>query len=203
MQTVRQIDRLWNARQYDRLARELLAARPEFSLRLVGELSQSVPVAALGLIRLDALTQGAHPLNEKLIRTILAAQEADGGWGDPVVSALCLRALMCSRGQGVAVHRGLAYIANLQKSGGAWPALPIRRAAEDAYVSAFILFHLADQELFRATVRLDDAVNWLAQNEPTLDPESRRLWYRASLRCRLTRSDVRPATARPLTLVAN
>lgn len=198
MQTTRQIDRLWNARQYDRLARELLSARTEFSQRLVGELSHSVPAAALALIRMDELNQGLHPLNEKLIRTILAAQEADGGWGDLLVSALCLRALMCNRGQGVAVHSGLAYLAALQKTEGAWPAFPIRRSAEDAYVSAFILFQLADQELFRAAVRLDDAVEWFVQNEPNLDAESRRLWLRASLRCRL-----RPSRSRRMALVAN
>src|SRR5690242_20123657 len=103
MQTTRQIERLWNARQYDRLAAEMLRARPEFSHRLVAELSQSVPAAALALIRLDELNQGFHPLCGKLIRTIIAAQEGDGGWGDPLVSALCLRALMCNRGLGVVV----------------------------------------------------------------------------------------------------
>ena len=185
MQTTRQLDRFWSARQYDRLARELLAARIESSPRLVAELAHPVPAAAMALIRLDELNQGFHPLNEKLIRTIIAAQEADGGWGDLLVSALCLRALMCNRGQGIAIDRGIAYLANLQKAEGAWPAYPIRRTAEDAFVSAFILFHLADQSTFRTAIRLDDAVNWLAQNEATFDAESRRLWHRASLRCRL------------------
>jgi hypothetical protein len=196
MQTTRQLDRFWNARQYDRLARELLTARVESSPRLVAELAHPVPAAAMALIRLDELNQGFHPLNEKLIRTIIAAQEADGGWGDLIVSALCLRALMCNRGQGVAIDRGIAYLANLQKAEGAWPAYPIRRTTEDAYVSAFILFHLADQPAFRAVVRLDDAINWLAQNEPTFDEESRRLWHRASLRCRLR-------APRPLATVSN
>jgi hypothetical protein len=185
MQTIRQIDRFWNARQYDRLARELLHARVEFSPRLVAELAQPVPAAAMALIRLDELNQGFHPLTQKLIRTIIAAQEADGGWGDLMVSALCLRALMCNRGQGPAIDRGMAYLAALQKEQGAWPAMPIRRTPEDAFVSAFILFHLADQPTFRAAVRFDSAVEWLAQNEATFDPETHRLWRRASLRCRL------------------
>src|SRR5688500_2877436 len=111
MQTTRQIDRHWNARQYDRLARELLAPRPEYSPRLLAELSRSVPVAALAIIRLDELNQANHPLNGKLIRTIIAAQEGDGGWGDPLVTALCLRALMCGKGVGLCVNRGLAYLA--------------------------------------------------------------------------------------------
>ncbi|HEY7118238.1 MAG TPA: hypothetical protein VH475_16745 [Tepidisphaeraceae bacterium] len=201
MQTTRQIERLWNARQYDRLVRELLAARPEFSHRLVVELSKAVPVAALALIRLDELSQGYHSLNQTLIRTILAAQEGDGGWGDPLLTALCLRALMCNRGQGIAIDRGLNYLSDLQKSEGAWPAVPIRRTAADAYVSAFVLFQLGDQEAFRTVIRFDAAVKWLAQNQASLDDDSQRLWRRASLRARV-RSDrgSRVAIAdRPLT----
>jgi len=193
MQTIRQIDRFWNARQYDKLSQELLRGRLEFSPRLVAELANPVATAAMALIRLDELNQGFHPLTQKLIRTILAAQEGDGGWGDLMVSALCLRALTCNRGQGPAVDRGMAYLAALQKEQGAWPTLPIRRTPEDAFVSAFILFQLADHPSFRAAVRFEDAVQWLAQNEPTFDPETARLWHRASLRCRL----------RPLALAIN
>jgi hypothetical protein len=185
MQTLRQIDRFWNARQYGKLAQELLRARMEFSPRLLAELANPVATAAMALIRLDELNQGFHPLSQKLIRTIIAAQEGDGGWGDLMVSALCLRALTCNRGQGPAIDRGMAYLATLQKEQGAWPAFPIRRTPQDAYVSAFILFQLADQPAFRAAVRFDDAVQWLAQNEPTFDPETARLWRRAGLRCRL------------------
>jgi hypothetical protein len=190
MQTARQIERFWSAKQYDRLARELLAARVEASHRLTDELSRNVPAAALALIRLDELNQSHHPLTQKLIHCILSAQESDGGWGDPLVTALCLRALLCSRGQGIAIERGLTYLADLQKTAppaaeGAWPSVPIRRTAEDAFVSAFILFQLADNPAFRAAVRFDAAVNWFVQNEPKLDEDTRRLWRRASLRCRL------------------
>src|SRR5688572_9196736 len=123
MQTTRQIERFWTARQYGRLTRELLSARSEFSDRLVVELSRSVPAAALALIRLDELNQGHHPLNQVLIRHIIAAQEGDGGWGDPLVTALCLRALTLNRGQGVCVDRGFANLAELQKPQGVWPAV--------------------------------------------------------------------------------
>jgi len=185
MQTTRQIERHWNARRYDRLARELLAPRPENSPRLVAELSRAVPAAALALIRLDELNQANHPLCGKLIRTIIAAQEGDGGWVDPVITALCLRALMCSRGLGVSIDRGIRYLACLQKDEGAWPAVPIRRMPEDAFVTAFILFHLADQDAFRAAVRLDDALHWLTRHEHCADDHTRRLTHRATLRARL------------------
>lgn len=193
MQTARQIERFWSGRQYDRLAREVLSARAESSHRLTAELSRTVPSAALALIRLDELNQSHHPLGEKLIRSILSAQEADGGWGEPLVTALCLRALLCNKGQGIAIERGLTYLADLQKTEGPWPLVPIRRTAEDAFVSAFILFQLADNPSFRAAVRFEAAVNWFVQNEPKLDEDTRRLWHRASLRCRLGL----PATPRP------
>ena len=185
MQTIRQIDRHWNARQYDRLARELLAPRSEYSPRLLAELSRSVPAAALAVIRLDELNQANHALHGKLIRTIIAAQEGDGGWGDPLVTALCLRALMCGKGVGLCIDRGLAYLAALQKEEGAWPAGPIRRLPEDAFVTAFILFHLADHDAFRAAVRLDDALDWLTRHDAALDADTRRLSHRATLRARL------------------
>jgi hypothetical protein len=179
------MERFWSARQYDRLARELLEARPEFSGRLVAELSHSVPAAALALIRLDELNQAHHLLNQTLIRHVIAAQGGDGGWGDPVVTAVCLRALACGRGQGPSFDRGIGYLADLQKPAGVWPAVPIRRTTEDAFTSAFILFQLADHPVFRAAVRLDDAVAWFDRHEASLDEDACRLWRRASLRCRL------------------
>src|SRR5215218_969354 len=143
MQTVRQIDRLWNARSYTRLADELLRPRPEYSPRLAAELAKSTPaIAALALVRLDELTQPHHPLNPKLIRHVLAAQEADGGWGDPLTTALCLRALLCSQGQGPSIESGLTYLANLQQHQGIWPHIPLRRMPEDPFVSAYILHQL-------------------------------------------------------------
>ena len=185
MQTTRQIERFWSAKQYDRLTRELLSARSEYSHRLVVELSRSVPAAALALIRLDELNQAYLPLNQVLIRHIIAAQEGDGGWGDPLVTALCLRALTLNRGQGICVDRGFTYLAELQKPQGVWPSVGIRRTAEDAFTSAFILFLLADDAGFRAAVRFDDAVAWFERHETGLDDDARRLWQRAALRCRL------------------
>ena len=38
---------------------------------------------------------------------------------------------------------------------------------------------------FRQAVRFDQAVAWFLQNEPKLDDDTRPLWRRAALRCRL------------------
>lgn len=186
MTTLRQIERLWAARRYDTLFQQLLAARPEASFRLEIELARAVPAAALALIRLDELCQSHQPLATELLRTLLAAQESDGGWGDPMATALCLRALLIGHGAGDAINRGLFYLAGLQKSEGIWPNVPIRRLPADPFVSAYILHQLGDQPRFRSAVRFLDALNWFDQHEPSLDPEARRLWDRAASRCRLT-----------------
>jgi hypothetical protein len=183
MITVRQIERLWNAKTYAKLFRELMSARPEASLRLETELQRATPVAALAVIRLDELSQSYVPLCGRLIQTLLTDQQADGGWGDPMTTALCLRALLCSNGQGWAIDLGMKYLSNLQKSEGIWPAVPLRRMPADPYVSAFILMQLGDSDTFRKSVRFTDAVAWFDANKSELDPEARKLWDRATQRC--------------------
>jgi hypothetical protein len=183
MFTIRQIERLWNARTYRRLAMELLAGRAEASYRLEAEFGRSVPAAALALVRMDELSQSHHPLYRTLLNVLIVGQEADGGWGDVMTTALCVRALTCGGGQGMAVERGMAYLAQLQKSEGIWPKVPIRRMPGDAFVSAFVLFELGESEPFRRVARVSDAVDWFAHNLATLDPDTRRLWDRASAKC--------------------
>lgn len=183
MMTVRQIERLWSGKAYEKLFRELLSARPEASLRLEMELGRSTSTAALALIRLDELSQSFVPLYGRLLRTLLNDQQSDGGWGDPMTTALCLRALMCGQGNGLAIDRGLLYLSQMQKPQGIWPNAPIRRMPADPYVSAFILLQIGEHVAFRQAVRFFDALNWFEANEPALDPETRKLWDRASLRC--------------------
>lgn len=149
MTTVRQIERDWDARGYGRLSRRLLDARPEQSFQFPTQGFDGARTAALALIRLDELNQPHVPLASKLVRTLLATQEPAGGWGDPATTALCLRALLGSGGDGIAIDRGLAWLASLQKEEGIWPAEPLRRMPEDAGVSAFVLYQLGDQPSFR------------------------------------------------------
>src|SRR5688500_7894552 len=127
MITIRQIERAWTARTYEKLFRELVAQRPEAAFKFDHEQGRAIPTAAMAVIRLDELSQSHVPLAGKLLRAVLAGQDADGGWGDAMTTALCLRALLCSGGDGAAVERGLGYLANLQKAEGAWPAVPLRR----------------------------------------------------------------------------
>ena len=181
MMTVKQMERLWETQAVVKLAGELLAARPEGVFRV--ELSQPLPTAGLLLVRLDELSQGFTPLASKLTRFILSQQESDGGWGDPIVTAVCLRGLMSGGGEGTAVDQGLAYLAMLQKPEGIWPRVPIRRMPDDASVSAFVLLQLVDQPRFHSAVRLTDAVDWFTANQGQLDNDAKKLWKIASLRC--------------------
>ena len=185
MITVRQIQRHWEAKTFDRLFGELLSARPEAALRLGIDVSRPICSAAMAVIRLDELTQSHVPLYSKLVKSIIAAQEADGGWGDLVTTALCLRALLCGNGSGVAIARGLKYVADLQKTQGIWPNVPIRRMPADPYISALILYQLAGEPRFRQAVRIQDAAAWFAGNDAALDDETRQLWNRARIRGRL------------------
>jgi hypothetical protein len=186
MITIRQIERSWTARTYEKLFRELVATRPEAAFRFEHEQGRAIPAAAMAVIRLDELSQSYVPLCAKLVRAVIAGQEADGGWGDAMTTALCLRALLCSGGDGVAVERGLQYLANLQKLEGVWPAVPLRRMPADGFASAFVLYELGDDARFRDAVHFDAAVRWFEQHEGALDPQAKHLWDRARHRCRST-----------------
>ena len=140
MHTVKQVQRLWEARKFQALFTDLAANRMEAALRIETHPTASAAAAAMGVIRLAELGQSHVAATScALLRTLLATQESDGGWGEPMLTSLCLRALMAGNGAGLAIERGLTYLANLQKTEGAWPAEPIRRFAADARVSAFVL----------------------------------------------------------------
>lgn len=183
MITIRYIERLWNAGSFQQLLRELLNGRPEGASTLAAEWNGAVPAAAMIMIRLDELTQSHVPLYGRLVRFVLAAQEGDGGWGDPALTALCLRALLAGRGQGAAIQRGMGYLASLQKDEGIWPKVPLRRMPADAITSALVLLQLGGDEMFRNAVDLDRALDWFDRNEQELDQPTLRLWSHAKLRC--------------------
>lgn len=182
MTTVRLMQRLWKGQNYSSLYQQVAQTRPEASLRAQGALSLPAAATAMTLIRLDELGQAHVPLASQLIRDLVHRQEADDGWVDPMTTALCLRALMCSGGDGLTIERGLGYLADLQKTEGLWPRIPIRRMDADPFVSAFILLELGRDERFAAAVDLPAALSWFRQNYLSLDGETRRLWDQVARR---------------------
>ncbi len=176
MITVRQIERLWNARDYSRMLSLLMDVRPETSLRAATELAKAIPVAAMAVIRLDELNQSSAAVYGRMIRTILCGQERTGGFGNPMVTALCLRALMCGCGFGSAIERGLGYLAWLQGPEGLWPREPEHCSAGDPYVTAFILHQLADDARFVEMIPTEGTFAWFRWHESVLDGDTARLW---------------------------
>lgn len=182
MITVRQIERLWNAKAYDRLLEQLILPRAEASGQLLSQLTGPLAAAGMAVIRLDELSQPFVDLYGELIRTILKSQRPEGGWGDVITTAVCLRALMCGNGNGEAIDRGLVFLAGLQKPEGIWPNIPARRMPVDPFASAFVLARLGDMPAFRQAVDMGQAMEWFEENEIALDAQTRRLWSHAKRR---------------------
>lgn len=201
MITVRWIERLWNAKKHRQLATELLANRPEGLVDAFGSKDgptqhPTAPAASLAVIRLDELAQSHTPVCRTLLRTLIALQDSDGGWGDLFTSALASRALLCSGGAGEALHRAMGYFELLQKPEGIWPREPVRRLPADALQSALILFELGDAPLFQSRVRVEAALRWFDDHSDTLDAETRLIYSHAKLRCRVRKyAPLQPAGA--------
>ncbi len=195
MITVRQIEKLWNGKAYERLLEQLISPRPEACPQLLGSLSGSAAAAAMAIIRLDELSQSYVPFYSQLIRILISTQREDGGWGDTITTALCLRALLCGQGDGQAIARGMDSLASLQKPEGIWPSIPARRMPADAYASAFVLFNLGNSEAFRQRVGFDQAIAWFEANEIALDEPTRKLWAQAKRRQSLPARPVKAAEA--------
>ena len=187
MLTVRQIERVFAAKDYSRLLHDLTSHRADALIRWDARAGRATLAAAMAAVRLDELNQAHHPYCGKLIQTVLSGQEADGGWGDPVTTALCLRALLANRGDGVVIDRGLDYLAALQQEEMSFPAGPFRRMPADPHATAAVLYLLAEHSAFWAKVHAADAANWLDRRAQAgqLDPATRVLWRHGSLRCRL------------------
>lgn len=203
MMTVRMIERTFNAKDYSRLLHDLTSHRADALIRWDQRAVRPVLAAAMGAIRIDELSQAHHPFCGKLIQLVLTSQEADGGWGDPLATAICLRALLASRGDGAAIERGLAYLSAVQREEGAFPAGPFRRMPADAHVTAAVLYLLAEFKAVWEQSQLADAADWLDRSVTTMDDATRVLWRHGSLRCRHRTFTRRlPAGPAPLAQVA-
>lgn len=180
MTTTRQIERFWQAKDYARLLVQLLSGRSENFVRVRTDTEPRLATAALALVRLDEFNQSHTSVCGELVRTLLSAQEADGGWGDPMTTSLCVRALKTARGQGIAIERGLEALANLQKIDGSFPAEPLRRMPSDAFVTAFVLYEVGCDAQH---IRVDEALMWLDAHTGSLDDATRVLRDRLNIRC--------------------
>lgn len=184
MLTVRQIERLYTARDFSRLLHDLTSHRADALIRWDIQADRGVLAAAMSAARLDELSQAHHPFCGKMIQAVLRAQDADGGWGDPLATALCLRALLASKGDGQAVQRGLDYLSAVQQDEGSFPGGPFRRMPADGHVTSAVLYLLAEYPAFGEAVRVPDAADWLDRHRQALDDPTRVIWRHGKLRCR-------------------
>lgn len=162
MLTVRQIERWWQVQAFDRLIDELCLGRGEAVGGIRQLLVGGVAAAALAVIRLDELHQSHLPLSGKMVRFLIASQEPSGGWGDPVTTALALRALSSGAGTGVCVEKAIDRLTALQRDDGQWPREAFRRFEGDPAVTAFVLFQLAKTNTPAATTLINRTLDLVA-----------------------------------------
>ena len=175
MLTIRQVDRLWQLQAYSRLIDELCAGRAEATGGIRQLISGPVAAAALVVVRMDELHQGHLPQVSKAVRYILSMQEADGGWGDVVTTALCVRALARSSGTGPAIERGLTLIQALRRDDGEWPREPFKRFEGDPAVTAFVIRQLVETRTDAATALVKSTIDRLTTEEPAVTPGDRQM----------------------------
>ena len=162
MLTVKQIERWWQVQAFDRLIDELCVGRAEAVGGIRQLLTGAVAAAALAVIRLDELHQSHSQVSSKMIRYLIASQAPDGGWGDPVLTSLALRALSRGAGAGLSVERAIGRLGDLQRDDGQWPREPFKRFPSDPAVTAFVLFQLAETRTAAATTLIDITLDRVA-----------------------------------------
>ena len=207
MLTPHKLERLWRDNLHRRIMREVLAGRPEAGFGLDERLGGWLAAAALTLLRLGELNQTGQPLADDLRKRLLIAKNADGSFGDgrdkPILTALCVRALAAlphgpatprmsfgltgfggdvrggDRAVAAAVDAGVAYLADSQHPDGGWGVGG--DAATVAFDTGFVLLQLGRLDVFRQSVRVDDALQ-VPLRTRLADAASRAVWSLQHLR---------------------
>jgi hypothetical protein len=117
MFTISRVAWLWKRKQYEHIVNLCMDLRHEPLLRLQAACRDvAVAAAAAAVIRMEELCLSHAPLCGQLLRFIISQQQADGGWGNPALTELCIRALKCEQGQGLVIDRGIGYLAGVRKN---------------------------------------------------------------------------------------
>lgn len=155
MLTIKQAERFWGLKAYERLIDELCVGRAE----AVGGIRQLIhgpqAAAALTVIRMHELLQSYQPFVTRMVRYLIENQQSDGGLTDPVTTALAMRALATDRGAGKALEAAIGFLGHIQRDDGEWPREPLKRMPGDPAVTAFVLLQLVEARLPQS----DDLVN--------------------------------------------
>jgi hypothetical protein len=196
MITVRQIERLFQARDYKRLMVQCAAGRVEHNPPAGGAIGHDRQVdfgdgcgstlpavaSAVAVLRLDELNQGHAPVVRSLLAEVLRLQRPDGSWGDPVSTVLCWRALVRGGVQPARAELAIDWLASHQREDGGWASGASSRMPSDLPTTAIVLLHLASEISGHDRVRLDEARELLGRWEIDLDDPHRRLARTARLK---------------------
>ncbi|HMO25672.1 MAG TPA: hypothetical protein PKB10_05335 [Tepidisphaeraceae bacterium] len=183
MTTARQIQKLWQTHDYKRLARLCLEARADALEPVIPTLACPVGAAALALLRLTELSPFPTPMHAGLAQVLANHQHNDGGWGEPVLTAIAVRALLLADLQRDRASAGMANLGRLQRDDGLWPGGGTHRLPGDPVVTLFVLLQLGTESAFRFVTRIDRAIEAI-DTHPGLDAPSRRALAIARLRTR-------------------
>lgn len=199
MLTGNRLLRLWQTARYRHLMRDILLGRPEAGLELDQLLGGKTAAAAVTLVRLGELNQAATPLAREMLDCVLMSQGRAGDWRDPagrlcpMLTALCLRALMTLPGVNAlvpttlgmremafdrptvpdtarAILRGLGSLRETQDGEGGWES----EIASRELVTGFVLLQLGRRAAFRHAVNFEAAYH--VGDGASLPAAERALW---------------------------
>jgi hypothetical protein len=194
MLSLHQIQSLFRSGRRDQLVTALTVNGLPLPMPLQIKLAGSPAAAiALGLRRLSELTYGPTPVGRAMLQALLARQQEDGSFdGDALATAAALAAInQLERDQhGIIAPKLLSdirdhamdWLASQQQADGLIASSADRSDEDRALSSAFILFMLDRDELFRSTIRYADLLDWFECDQRQLAPEVARLWQLAQAR---------------------
>ncbi len=171
MLTMKQAERLWQLKAYERLTDELCTGRAEAVGGIRQLLHGPLVAASLTVIRMGELHQSHQPFVSRMVKFLIASQQADGGFGDAVITALAVRALATDSGAGSGLEAGLTFLDHLQRDDGEWPKEPLKRLPGDPTVTAFVLLQLVESRLPKAEKLVHRAIDRMTGDDAKPAPE--------------------------------
>ncbi len=181
------IERLFDAREFDRLLDSVAGNGLELPLPLRIGLSQAAAgVVAVALRRTVDLSYTHTLLAERMATFLLAAQSDDGSFdADPLITAAAAAAwgrMLTERhaGPGSPIAAGrtmaMAALAQMQTDDGLFRSTNDRSLEDMEMTAAFVLFLLGNDDAFCSAIRIADLCRWFEQRHARLDRMTQRLW---------------------------
>lgn len=194
MLSLHQIQSLFRSGRRDQLVAALTVNGLPLPMPLQVKLATSPAASiALGLRRLSELTYAPTPVGRSMLQALLALQQPDGSFDDDALATAAAVAAInqLERDQhgviapkllGDIREHAMAWLAGQQGADGLIVGSSDRTEDDRALSSAFILFMLDRDDLFRQSIRYADLLDWFESGEHAHCPEVARLWQLAQAR---------------------